>query len=75
MTRFYQPGYGRSPIAAARGAAGLRRAMGSFRPDVIHSHNVKSTALVAAARASRGVRPPWWQPSTGSGGGGPEHLG
>ncbi len=58
VTRFYQPGYGRSPIAAARGAAGLRRAISSFRPDVIHSHNVKSTALVAAARASSRARPP-----------------
>jgi glycosyltransferase involved in cell wall biosynthesis len=56
--RFVTPGYGRSPITAARGALGLRRAMRSFRPDVINSHNVKSTAMVAAARASIGARPP-----------------
>jgi glycosyltransferase involved in cell wall biosynthesis len=58
VIRFSQPGYGRSPIAATRGAAGLRRAIRSFQPGVIHSHNVKSTALVAAARASMRVRPP-----------------
>jgi glycosyltransferase involved in cell wall biosynthesis len=58
VTRFTTAGYGRSPISAARGTLGVRKAIRSFRPDVIHSHNVKSTALVAAARASVRPRPP-----------------
>lgn len=56
--RFVTRGYGRSPITAARGALGLRGAMRSFRPDLINSHNVKSTGMVAVARASIRARPP-----------------
>jgi len=58
IARFTQPGYGRSPMSIARGAAGIRRAIRTFRPDLIHSHNVKSTGLAAAARASSRARPP-----------------
>jgi glycosyltransferase involved in cell wall biosynthesis len=58
VTRFGIPGYSRSPVNSARAALGLRRAIGSFRPDVIHSHNVKSTGTVALARGSTRLRPP-----------------
>jgi glycosyltransferase involved in cell wall biosynthesis len=58
VTRFSPPGYGRSPLRAAAGALGLRRAIRSFGPTVIHSHNVKATGMMALARASLRARPP-----------------
>ena len=50
-------GRGRSPLAVARSAAALRRAVGGFGPTVIHAHNVKATAFSAAARLGRPARP------------------
>ncbi len=58
VVRFTPPGYGRSPLRAAQGALALRRAVRSFRPTVIHSHNVKATGMMAAARATLRQRPP-----------------
>jgi glycosyltransferase involved in cell wall biosynthesis len=58
VVRFAVPGYGRSPLRAAKGALALRSAIRSFRPTVVHSHNVKATGMMAAARASRRERPP-----------------
>jgi glycosyltransferase involved in cell wall biosynthesis len=58
VTRFSPPGYGRSPLRAAAGALALRRAIRSFRPTVLHSHNVKATGMMAAARTSLRARPP-----------------
>jgi glycosyltransferase involved in cell wall biosynthesis len=58
VVRFAPPGYGRSPLRAAAGALALRRAIRSFGPTVIHSHNVKATGMMAVARASLRARPP-----------------
>ncbi len=58
VARFVVPGYGRSPVRTAEGVLGLRSAIRSFHPDLVHSHNVKATGLAAVARASMRVRPP-----------------
>jgi glycosyltransferase involved in cell wall biosynthesis len=58
VVRFSPPGYGRSPWRVAEGALELRRAIRSFGPTVLHSHNVKATGMMAAARASSRARPP-----------------
>ena len=58
VARFAFPGYGRSPLRAAQGALALRGAIRSFRPTVIHTHNVKATGMMALARASMRGRAP-----------------
>jgi glycosyltransferase involved in cell wall biosynthesis len=58
VVRFSPPGYGRSPVRAAEGGLALRRAIRSFGPTVVHSHNVKATGMMALARASLRDRPP-----------------
>lgn len=47
-------GHGRSPRRLTLGAIQLARAVRRFEPDVIHSHNVKATAMAAAARLLAG---------------------
>ncbi len=58
VSHFVTAGYGRSPLRAGRAVAGLREAIRSFRPDLIHSHNVKATATLILARATLSHRPP-----------------
>jgi glycosyltransferase involved in cell wall biosynthesis len=48
--RYPVPGYGRSPIMAARAVVALRSGIRDFEPDVIHSQNVKATGIAALAR-------------------------
>lgn len=53
------PATGRTPLALARTGLRLAAAARSFRPDVLHAHNPRMTALAAAAAAARrGPRPP-----------------
>jgi glycosyltransferase involved in cell wall biosynthesis len=54
IERHVLPGRGRSPITAARAIRRLRVAMRAFRPDLVHSHNVKATGIAAVAR----MKPP-----------------
>lgn len=51
-------GPGRAPRDLARAVAATRKAIAARRPDVIHAHNVKATAIAAAARAFAPGRPP-----------------
>jgi glycosyltransferase involved in cell wall biosynthesis len=52
------PAAGRTPLALARSGRRLTGVARSFRPDVVHAHNPRMTALAAAARAARrGSRP------------------
>jgi glycosyltransferase involved in cell wall biosynthesis len=48
---------GRSPVGSARNAARLARFARRFGADVLHGHNVKATAVAAAAARLSGRRP------------------
>ena len=57
--RLLLPERGRSPTGAAESVLRLAAAIRRTRPDVVHSHNVKASAVVAAAaRLARGPRRP-----------------
>jgi glycosyltransferase involved in cell wall biosynthesis len=47
---------GRSPVAAAGAATRLASAMRSWRPDVVHGHNVRMSAVAGAAARLAAVR-------------------
>jgi glycosyltransferase involved in cell wall biosynthesis len=52
-------GHGRSPARAVLSGVRLARFVRAFRPDVVHSHNVKATAIAGAAtRLGRGLAAP-----------------
>jgi len=57
--RYPLPGRGRSPVTAARAARRLHRAIRHFRPQILHTHNVKATGVAAVAELPlRGRRTP-----------------
>jgi glycosyltransferase involved in cell wall biosynthesis len=58
VRRFVFPSLGRSPARAVLTAVAVARAIRRFRPDVIHSHNVKATGMAAmGARMASPLRP------------------
>jgi glycosyltransferase involved in cell wall biosynthesis len=58
VARYPLSGRGRSPLRVLRSAYQASRAASSFHPDVVHVHNVKATAIVAAGRLGRRGAPP-----------------
>jgi glycosyltransferase involved in cell wall biosynthesis len=54
IERFVTPGADRNPLEVGHAAYSVRSALQAWKPDVVHSHNVKATAL--ALFGSRAVR-------------------
>jgi glycosyltransferase involved in cell wall biosynthesis len=58
VTYFAVPLRRRSTIATLTAAPPLRAVLRSFRPDVVHAHNLRATVAVAAALTTVVARPP-----------------